>query len=151
MKLYLNKLAPWERKKEYFYHIQLGKDVNSQANTLRQAIDNQTRVNLASASAVIVSQEKISEGIQDLGLVITSAKPPIIIPGERRQEYIEALSEYHLAAGTVIAGNKLLPDVDKLDRFKQFCHEAWSDSLKLVDNARKKQQERSRQKNKDTK
>ena len=74
MKLYLNKLAPWERKKEYFYHIQLGKDVNSQANTLRQAIDNQTRVNLASASAVIVSQERISEGIRDSGLVITSAK-----------------------------------------------------------------------------
>ena len=83
--------------------------------------------------------------------VIMAGYPPIIIPGERRQEYIEALSEYHLAAGTVIAGNKLLPDVDKLDRFKQFCHEAWSDSLKLVDNARTKQQERNRQKNKDTK
>jgi len=70
MKLYLNELAPWERKKEYFQHIQLGKDLNSQAHALRQAIDNQSRANLASASAIIASQERISEGIQDLNVKI---------------------------------------------------------------------------------
>ncbi|MBL0700638.1 MAG: Fic family protein [Desulfosarcina sp.] len=74
--------------------------------------------------------------------VIMAGYPPIVVPRERRQEYIESLSEYHLATGTVIVGNKLLPDIDKLDRFKQFCNEAWSGSLKLVDNACKKQQDR---------
>ncbi len=75
--------------------------------------------------------------------VIKAGFPPIIIPKERRQEYIEALSEYHLAVGTVTARSKLLPDVDKLDRVKRFCAESWSDSFKLVDEAHKKQKERN--------
>ena len=83
--------------------------------------------------------------------VIRAGYPPIIIPKERRQEYIEALSEYHLSVGTVTARSELLPDVDKLDRFNRFCAESWSESVNLVDKARKKQQERNQQKNKGTK
>ena len=75
--------------------------------------------------------------------VIRAGYPPIIIPKERRQEYIEALSEYHLAVGTVTARSELLPDVNKLDGFKRFCAESWSESIKLVDNAHRKQQERN--------
>ena len=75
--------------------------------------------------------------------VIRAGFPPIIIPKERRQEYIEALSEYHLAVGTVTARSELIPEVDKLDRFKQFCSESWSESIKLVDEAHKKQKERN--------
>ena len=75
--------------------------------------------------------------------LIRTGYPPIIIPKGRRQEYIEALSEYHIAVGTVTARSELLPDVDKLDRFKRFCAESWSDSIKLVDEAHKKQKERS--------
>ena len=83
--------------------------------------------------------------------VIRAGYPPIIIPKERRQEYIEALSEYHLSVGTVSARSELLPDVNKLNRFKRFCTESWSESVNLLDNARKKQQERNQQKNKGTK
>ncbi len=75
--------------------------------------------------------------------VIISGYPPIIIPREHRREYIEALSEYHLAVGTVTARNELLPDVDKLERFKRFCAKSWIESIKLVDNAHRKQQERN--------
>lgn len=78
--------------------------------------------------------------------VIIAGYPPIIIPREQRREYIESLSEYHLVAGTVTARNKLLPDVEKLSRFKLFCAKSWSGSIKLVDNARKKQQVRNQQK-----
>jgi Fic family protein len=81
--------------------------------------------------------------------VIMAGYPPVIIPKERRQEYIEALSEYHLAVGTITAESELLPKVDKLDRFKQFCAKSWSESIKLVDDAHKKQRERNLQKNKD--
>lgn len=80
--------------------------------------------------------------------VIRAGYPPIIIPKERRQEYIEALSEYHLSVGTVTGRSELLPDVNKLDKFKRFCAESWPESIKLVDNARRKQQERNQQKNK---
>ena len=75
--------------------------------------------------------------------VIRAGFPPIIIPKERRQEYIEALSEYHLAVGTVTARSELITDVDKLDRFKQFCSKSWSKSIKLVDEAHKKQWKRN--------
>ncbi|OPX38911.1 MAG: cell filamentation protein Fic [Desulfobacteraceae bacterium 4484_190.2] len=80
--------------------------------------------------------------------VIRAGYPPIIIPKERRQEYIEALSEYHVAVETVTARDELLTHVDKLDRFKRFCAESWSESTKLVDEAHKKQKERNQQKNK---
>ena len=82
--------------------------------------------------------------------VIRAGYPPIIIPKERRQEYIEALSEYHLAAGTVTARSELLPKVDKVDRFKRFCAESWSESIKLVDDAHGKQKKRDKQRNKNT-
>lgn len=75
--------------------------------------------------------------------VIHAGFPPIIIPKERRLEYIEALSGYHLAAGTIIAQSDLLPEVDMLDRFKRFCKESWSETILLVENAITKQQERN--------
>ena len=80
--------------------------------------------------------------------VIMAGYPPIIIPKEQRREYIESLSEYHLAVGNITSRNELLPDVEKLNRFKRFCTKSWSGSIKLVDNARRKQQVRNQQKNK---
>ncbi len=70
MKLYLNELAPWERKNEYYRHIQLGRDINSQTQLLQQAIKKQTNANLTAASAVIASQERIANGIQDVKVSI---------------------------------------------------------------------------------
>lgn len=74
--------------------------------------------------------------------IIRAGYPPIIIPKERCLEYIEALSEYHLAVGTAAVGKDLLPMVDSLARFKGFCGESWTASLELVDEARKKQKGR---------
>lgn len=74
--------------------------------------------------------------------VLKAGFPPIIIPKERRREYIQALSKYHLAVGTIMAGDDLLPTSDKLDDFKRFCQESWFESLKLVDEVHKKQQVR---------
>jgi len=74
--------------------------------------------------------------------VLKAGFPPIIIPKERRREYIQALSEYHLAVGTITAGDDLLPAIDKLDDFKRFCQESWFESLKLVDEVHKQQRKR---------
>jgi Fic family protein len=71
--------------------------------------------------------------------VLKAGFPPIIIPKERRREYIQALSKYHLAVGTITAGNELLPAVDVLGEFKLFCQESWFESLQLVDEAHNKQ------------
>jgi len=74
--------------------------------------------------------------------VLKAGFPPIIIPQERRREYIQALSKYHLAVGTITAGDDLLPAIDKLDDFKRFCQECWFESLKLVDEVHKQQRKR---------
>ncbi len=74
--------------------------------------------------------------------VLKAGLPPIIIPKERRREYIQALSQYHLAVGTIAAGDELLPAIDKLDEFKRFCRESWFESWQLVDEVHKKQRAR---------
>jgi len=76
--------------------------------------------------------------------VLRSGFPPLIIPRERRREYIEALSEYHLEVGTLRGGGDLLPETAELNRFKAFCEGSWSESMKLVDQAGRKQEERNR-------
>jgi hypothetical protein len=70
MKLYLNELAPWERKNEYFHHIQMGKDLKYQTSVLHDAINNQTQARLATATAIVSSQERIAEGIDGLSIGI---------------------------------------------------------------------------------
>lgn len=66
MKLFANELAPWERRKEYYQIIQLGKYTHAQT----EAINNQTKAmiaaQLASSSAIIASQQRISEGVDIL-------------------------------------------------------------------------------------
>lgn len=74
--------------------------------------------------------------------VLKAGFPPIIIPKEHRREYIQALSKYHLAVGTIKADDDLLPAIDRLDDFKRFCQESWFESLKLVDEVHKQQRQR---------
>ena len=67
MSLNANNLAPWERKKEYYSNIQLGKDVKTQTEILSRQTKAMHEAQLAQTSATIVSQERISEGIDSLG------------------------------------------------------------------------------------
>ncbi len=68
MPLYLNELAPWERKKEYHNHIQLGRDVKEQSQIINRQTKAVIAAQLATANAVIVSQERISEGLDAVEL-----------------------------------------------------------------------------------
>jgi len=63
MPLYLNELAPWERKNEYYHIVQLGKDVREQTSIINDQTKAMIASQIASADAVIASQERISEGI----------------------------------------------------------------------------------------
>lgn len=77
--------------------------------------------------------------------VLKSGFPPILIPRERRKEYIDLLSEYHFAVGRIQAGEDLLPLIDKLQPMMDFCRHSWQESLALVEEAKKKQEERDNQ------
>ncbi len=71
--------------------------------------------------------------------VLKSGLPPIIIPKERRKQYIDALSAYHFSVGQIKAGDSLLPNQDVLQPFTLFCEQAWDESLALVEEVRQKQ------------
>ena len=74
--------------------------------------------------------------------VLKSGLPPIIIPREKRKQYIDTLSAYHFDVGQIQAGNKLLPKPEKLNLFTALCMRAWQGSISLVEETRKKQQNR---------
>jgi len=63
---YLNELSPWERKQEYYHTIQLGSNVKEQTKVLNKQTKVMITSQLASANAIIVSQERISEGIDNV-------------------------------------------------------------------------------------
>jgi Fic family protein len=71
--------------------------------------------------------------------VIKSGLPPIIIPTEKRREYIQLLSKYELAVGEPMVGEPLLPNKELLVNFINFCRDSWKQSLELVEAARNKQ------------
>ena len=66
MSSYSNGLAPWERKNAYYSVIQLGKDVKTQTKTLNKQTEALIATQIASTSAIISSQERISEGIDNV-------------------------------------------------------------------------------------
>ncbi|PIQ08113.1 MAG: hypothetical protein COW71_13560 [Ignavibacteriales bacterium CG18_big_fil_WC_8_21_14_2_50_31_20] len=66
MPLYLNELAPWERKNEYYHTIQLGKDVNEQTLVIKKQAKAMLASQLATTNSIIASKERISEGIDSL-------------------------------------------------------------------------------------
>jgi hypothetical protein len=74
--------------------------------------------------------------------VLKAGLPPIIIPGEQRKAYIDALSAYHHTFGQIRAGDMLFPETGNLDEFTVFCQQAWQASIDLVDEVRRKQEAR---------
>ncbi len=77
--------------------------------------------------------------------VLKAGLPPLIIPREQRQQYIEALSHYHYEVGQVKAGDELLPQKEKLLHFTDFCRQAWHATRELVEAAYEKQRFREKQ------
>jgi Fic family protein len=63
--------------------------------------------------------------------------PPLLIPVERRAEYIDLLWSYENAAGVIQAGSPFLPPHASIAAFKQLLREEWRESLRLVEDARK--------------
>ncbi|MFH0730209.1 MAG: Fic family protein [Pseudomonadota bacterium] len=75
--------------------------------------------------------------------VLKAGFPPIMIPKEKRREYIQCLSRYSLKAGPPDSRSTLLPVNDALIAFRTFCEESWRESMDLVAEAHKKQKERN--------
>ena len=77
MSSYSNGLAPWERKSAYYSVIQLGKDVKAQTKAVNKQTEEFVAAQMASTNAIISSQERISEGIDNVAYGIESVEEGI--------------------------------------------------------------------------
>ena len=74
--------------------------------------------------------------------VLWGGFPPIVIPAERRGDYINLLWLYENAAGTIKKGSQLLPSHPAIKHMEQLLHEEWDKTVSLVEEARQLQSKR---------
>jgi Fic family protein len=74
--------------------------------------------------------------------VLKSGYPPVLIPLEKRKEYLDNLVQYQLEAGIPHADKEPIKHGESLEKFKTFCSESWEKALGLVDRAHQRQADR---------
>jgi len=79
--------------------------------------------------------------------VLRGGHPPIVVPKERRSDYIELLWDYQNALGTIGRKSPLMPPHPAIKRFTDLLKEEWQCTLVLVEAARKREDELQKVKN----
>ena len=74
--------------------------------------------------------------------VLLSGFPPVVIPKERRGDYIGILWEYEHAVGKIRHNTPLVPPYPAIEQFKHFLRAEWRQTLDLVETFRKRESER---------
>ncbi len=64
--------------------------------------------------------------------LLKSGLPPIVIPTERRQSYIQILARYQLAVGQLNTDTGVWPNESRLDEFTDFCGECYETTKDLL-------------------
>ena len=82
--------------------------------------------------------------------VLRGGYPPVIVPNERRGDYIDLLWEYQNAAGKIRRDSPLVPPHPALGRFEELLQAEWQRTLALVEAARKREDDRRAQQDKST-
>ncbi len=67
--------------------------------------------------------------------LLRAGLPPIVIPAERRQLYVQLLAEYELAVGAIDRRTGVWPKPDLLAEFASFCAECYEATRRLVEEA----------------
>ncbi len=75
--------------------------------------------------------------------VLRGGYPPIVLPLQRRSDYIDLLWEYQNAVGKVQRDSRLVPPHPAIDRFKSLLNAEWRHTVTLVTAARKLDSERA--------
>jgi len=75
---------------------------------------------------------------------LISGQPPIIIPQERRYDYLTALAEYTLTNCVPTLKTPLIHEDACFEKFCSLCEESWRETLSLVEKARALQQARDK-------
>ena len=77
--------------------------------------------------------------------VLRGGHPPIVVPKERRSDYIDLLWEYQNAVGKIQYNAPLIPAHPCIERFKVLLNEEWRRTRTQVETARKRESERMRE------
>ena len=107
MSIYINELAPWERKNEYYKVIQLGNDVQKQTELISKASKSQIKTQLQNTHEIIASNDRIanymenlsdqmngvSAGIQELKSVFEWGISEVIWQIEQNREVLKSIEE----------------------------------------------------------
>lgn len=75
---------------------------------------------------------------------LKSGHPPIIIPQERRYDYLTVLADYTIKNGVPSRNTPLVHEDASFSRFCSLCEESWRESLALVAQAQALQQNRNK-------
>ena len=75
---------------------------------------------------------RIARLIANLPL-LQSGLPPVVIPKERRRQYIQLLAEYELNCGTLTKASGPWPRPDRLAGFTRFVTECYQLTRKLLE------------------
>lgn len=67
--------------------------------------------------------------------LLRAGLPPIVIPVERRQPYIQLLAEYELALGAIDRHTGVWPKPSLLADFTTFCADCYEATRELVEEA----------------
>ena len=65
--------------------------------------------------------------------LLRAGLPPIIIPKERRQEYITLLAEHQRERGTLVSGSELLDITPALQKFEGMVALAWEKTWTVIE------------------
>ena len=71
--------------------------------------------------------------------LLNSGLPPLVIPSEKRQTYIETLARYQRELGEITAESGVWPQPSKLLEFTTFCANAYQATKQLVEQAKQQQ------------
>ena len=65
--------------------------------------------------------------------LLNAGLPPIVIPNERRQEYIQLLATYELSVGPLTGSTGVWPKRHALKDFEMFCRQCYEATLRIID------------------
>jgi Fic family protein len=64
--------------------------------------------------------------------LLKAGLPPIVIPNERRREYIQLLASYEMKMGKLDKKSGALPEVGLLYDFEMFCTQCYEETLNII-------------------
>lgn len=74
--------------------------------------------------------------------VLKAGYPPVMIPKQKRQEYIYHLSRYSFEVSQPNSTSIMIPENNQLNLFRMFCKDSWKHTMSLIDNAQEAQEAR---------